>query len=57
MDYCLQVHQLRERAKNLPDDYLVVFAGKQSEHGGTGTCTCMGNALQMLMRLCLHILR
>ena len=24
----LQVHQLRERAKGLPDDYLVVFAGK-----------------------------
>ena len=27
--HCLQVHDLRERAKCLPDDYLVVFAGKR----------------------------
>ena len=27
-DFLDKVHELRERAKNLPDDYLVVFAGE-----------------------------
>lgn len=44
-DFLDKVHALRERAKNLPDDYLVVFAGDMITEEALPTYMTMLNTL------------
>ncbi|KXZ50904.1 hypothetical protein GPECTOR_14g151 [Gonium pectorale] len=44
-DFLDKVHQLRERAKNLPDDYLVVFVGDMITEEALPTYMTMLNTL------------